>query len=280
MSRAARFSVSDAMASKALFEPFFRGPSWDLWRAIIKAAYAEPMTEAEVALFRTVADRDPPDRRVRELVAVAGRGAGKDSIASLLAVVAALNFDRRGKLRPGERAVVMCLAVDRSQAGIVFRYIQAYFDAIPALASLVISSTRSSISLRNGVDIEVYPNSYKAVRGRTLLAVIFDELAFWCDEHSALPDIETYAAVTPGLGRVENSMLIMISTAHRRAGLFINAGSVISARIKMMSLLCAARRRNSIRHMMLRRLRVSLRRIRSFMAPNIFRNGGMIYRPS
>ena len=83
----------------------------------------------------------------------------------------------------------------------------------------MLSSTRSSISLSNGVDIEVYPNSYKAVRGRTLLAVIFDELAFWCDEHSALPDIETYAAVTPGLGRVEDSMLIMISTAHRRAGL-------------------------------------------------------------
>lgn len=33
----------------------------------------------------------------------------------------AINFDPRGKLRPGEKATVMCLACDRSQAGIVSR---------------------------------------------------------------------------------------------------------------------------------------------------------------
>jgi hypothetical protein len=70
-----------------LLEPFFRGPSWNMWRAVIKAAFAEKMTEAETDLFRSVADRDPPTKRVREFVTVAGRGAGKDSIASLLAVL-------------------------------------------------------------------------------------------------------------------------------------------------------------------------------------------------
>jgi hypothetical protein len=37
-------SVSDAMASPLLFGPFFRGPSWDMWRAVLKAAAAEPMS--------------------------------------------------------------------------------------------------------------------------------------------------------------------------------------------------------------------------------------------
>src|ERR1700731_2517908 len=109
------------------------------------------MTAAEIAQFHTVAERDPPTKRVRELTCAVGRGGGKDSIASLLAVCAAINFDPTGKLRPGERATVACIACDRSQAGIVFGYIRAYFDAIPALRALVVDQRQASIDLSNGV---------------------------------------------------------------------------------------------------------------------------------
>ena len=211
--------VSDAMGSEYLFEPFFRGSSWNAWSAVIKAAHAEPMTDDEFATFRAVAERDPPTKRVREFIAAAGRGAGKDSIASLLATVAAINFDPRGKLRPGERAICMCLAVDRSQASIVFNYIASYFDTIPALRKLVTERRATSISLSNGVDIEVHTSSFRSVRGRTLLCAIFDECAFWADENSASPDTEIYNAVTPGLARMPGSQLIMISSVHKRSGL-------------------------------------------------------------
>ena len=60
-----------------------------------------------------------------------------NSIATVIAAVMAVNFDSRGKLRPGERAVVMLLAVDREQAKIAFNYIAALFREIPALAKLV-----------------------------------------------------------------------------------------------------------------------------------------------
>jgi hypothetical protein len=212
-------SASEAMASDLLFGRYFAGASWDRWRAVIKAAFAEPLTDAELGLFREVASRDPPSRRVKELAAIVGRGGGKDSIASLIATCAAINFDPRGKLRPGETATVMCLACDRAQAGIVFRYIKAYFETIPALRSLVIDWGSESIELRNGVIIEVHTNNFRAVRGRSLLCVIFDELAFWRDENFASPDVEVHGAVTPGLGRVPHSMLIMISSAHKRSGL-------------------------------------------------------------
>jgi hypothetical protein len=86
-------SVSQALASEKLFAPHFAGPSWNTWRAVIKAMYAEPMTAAELEIFRSVADRNPPTKLVREMVAVAGRGAGKDSVASLIASVTAVNFD-------------------------------------------------------------------------------------------------------------------------------------------------------------------------------------------
>jgi hypothetical protein len=128
-------------------------------------------------------------------------------------------FDPRGKLRPGEKAVVMLLAVDRAQAGVAFSYIRGYFEEVPALAKLVKHIDADSIELRNRVCIEVHTNSYRAVRGRSLLCVICDEVAFWRSEDSASPDVETAGAVQPGLARIKNSMLILISTAHRRSGL-------------------------------------------------------------
>jgi hypothetical protein len=81
------------------------------------------------------------------------------------------------------------------------------------------SIDRDGIELRNGVVIEVHTNSYRSVRGRTIVCAIFDEVAFWRDENSATPDAEVAGAVAPGLARVSGSMLILISTAHRRAGL-------------------------------------------------------------
>jgi hypothetical protein len=210
-------SATDALTSPKLFAPFFAGDSWNLWRAVIKAMNAEPMNAAETALFRSVAERDPPAKPVHELVAVAGRGGGKDSVASLLGTTAAVNF--HGKLRPGERAVVMCLACDREQAKIVYNYIRAYFEQIPALAKMVMRITDDTIELRNHVDIEVHTNSYRSVRGRSLLCAIFDEVSFWRSEDSASPDFEVAGAIQPALARVPGSTLILISSAHKRSGL-------------------------------------------------------------
>jgi hypothetical protein len=41
----------------------------------------------------------------------------------------------------------------------------------------------------------VHSNSFRTVRGRTLVATVFDEVSFWKDETSATPDIEMYRAV-------------------------------------------------------------------------------------
>ena len=130
----------------------------------MKGAFAEPMNESELEMFNTVAERKPPAQPVKELVCAVGRGGGKDSIASFLATYLAASFDPRGKLRPGEKAYVLCLAVDKSQATIAFCYIKGYFEKLPALAALVTNVGPSSISLRNGVTIEVIVNSYRSVR--------------------------------------------------------------------------------------------------------------------
>jgi hypothetical protein len=180
-------SATEAMASPHLFGPYFDGPSWAVWHAVNKAVFGEPMTAGDIAAFKGVAGgRAPPPGRVREFVAAIGRGGGKDSYASFLAAHLAITFDPRSRLRPGERAYVLCIACDKEQAAISFGYIRGLFEQIPALAAMATIGT-SSIELTNGVTIQIIVNSHRAVRGRSILACIFDEAAFFRSDDSANP---------------------------------------------------------------------------------------------
>jgi hypothetical protein len=211
-----------AISDSALLEPYFRGPSWQTWRAILRAAYCEPLSDDELALFRAVAGgRDPPSTPVKELIVIAGRRSGKDSIASAIASAAAC-VDYRPDLRPGERASILCLAVDREQARIVHRYIAGYFREIPLLQPLLQREDDESLLLANGVEIVIATNSFRSVRGRTIACAILDEAAFWRDEDFANPDTEVYNAIRPGMVTLPNAILVIITTAYRKAGLACN----------------------------------------------------------
>jgi hypothetical protein len=110
-----------------LFAPWFEGTSWDAWRVILKAAFAIPLNAAELEVFHALAgDRPPPERQVRELWIVAGRRAGKDSVASLIAAYVAAFFSENDRLRPNERALVLNLATDRDQAKICLNYSRSF----------------------------------------------------------------------------------------------------------------------------------------------------------
>src|SRR6185437_6161406 len=136
--------IISTMDDSRLFEPWFRGPSWDGWRAVLKAAFALPMTDGEIKFFRAVAERDPPPRRVREAWFIVGRRGGKDSIASLIGAHAAAMFDQQDRLRPGERALVACMAGDKDQARIVLDYTRAYFGESALLRQLVEKDERAN----------------------------------------------------------------------------------------------------------------------------------------
>jgi hypothetical protein len=125
-------NIVEALEDQNLFGPWFSGPSWATWKSVLKGAFCIPMMPDELKLFRAVAQRDPPKRRVRELWAVVGRRGGKDSIASGVACFASGFIDYRKILRPGEAASVLCLAVDKAQASIVQKYTQSYFTKIPS----------------------------------------------------------------------------------------------------------------------------------------------------
>jgi hypothetical protein len=86
-------SIIDTLDDPALFQRWFEGPSWNAWRVILKAAFWIPLDDTELETFHTLAgDRAPPERQVKELWIIAGRRAGKDSIASAIAAQSPASF--------------------------------------------------------------------------------------------------------------------------------------------------------------------------------------------
>jgi hypothetical protein len=79
--------------------------------------------------------------------------------------------------------------------------------------------SRRARQAATGREIVIATNSYRAVRGRSVLVSIFDECAFWQDERTARPEVETYRAVRPSLMRLAGAMLVDISTPHKKSGL-------------------------------------------------------------
>jgi hypothetical protein len=194
--------------------------SWRTWQTILKAAFAEALTDEERSLFALVAgDRAPPSKRVRELWAgPIGRRSGKSRMAAAVAVHIAALTDHRARLVPGEIGTVAVIAASRDQANTVFNYIRGFLMASPLLAGQVASIGRDEIMLHGDICISVVTNSYRVARGMTLLACIGDEVSYWRDESAALADVETYRAVLPSLV-ASGGMFVGISTGYRRAGL-------------------------------------------------------------
>jgi hypothetical protein len=194
--------------------------SWSAWIAVLRGAYGLPLSDEEQAIFASVAgNRAPPSRRVRELWCLVGRRGGKSRMAAALAVYEACFVPH--KLAAGETGFVLVLAASKDQAHVVHDYVRGFLRESPVLRKEIESETAGEIRLRSGVIIAVHANSFRSIRGKTMLACIFDEVSFWRDETSSAPDIETYRAVLPAL-MTTKGILIGISTPYRKIGLLFN----------------------------------------------------------
>jgi hypothetical protein len=208
---------------EALSDPLLLGSalgdiaSWRVWIAVLRAAFGLSLSRDQRAIFASVADsRPPPTHRVDELWVVAGRRSGKSRIAAAVATFLAVFGKHR--LARGEVGHVLVLAASQAQAQTVFGYCEAFLQSSPILRQEIVSTTQSEIRLRNSVTIAIHTNSFRSTRGRTLLAVVGDEMAFWRSDESANPDIEVFRAVHPSL-LASGGMLISISTPYRKTGL-------------------------------------------------------------
>jgi hypothetical protein len=211
-------TIDDALSDPTLLGAALGDPdTWQTWRCVLKAAFGLALNRQEARAFAAVAgSRAPPTQRVRELWAIVGRRGGKSRMAALIAVYLACFVKYR--LAAGERGLVLVLAASTEQAKVVFGYAKAFLTESPVLRQEIEAITRNEIRLRNGISIAIHSNSFRTIRGRTLCAAIFDEIAVWRDETSAVPDVETYTAVLPAL-LTTGGVLVAISTGYRRQGL-------------------------------------------------------------
>lgn len=216
-------TYAEACRDPHLFGSWFEGPTWATWRVIDKALFGEPLTDDELATFHTLTGRDEaPSLPADEAWFICGRRSGKDvkaaSLAVFLATFGAELYGYRSRLAAGERGVVQCLAVDRDQAKVVLGYVRAFLD-MPIFKRMVVSDTADGIELTNGLAIEITTNDRRRVRGRTVVAAIFDEVAFWQGDGSANADLDIYRAVKPAMVTIPGAMLIGISSPYARRGL-------------------------------------------------------------
>lgn len=216
-------TFAEACTDPQLFGSWFAGDSWAVWRVIDKALFGEPLDAAELAIFTEITGRtEAPTEPSTEAWFVCGRRSGKDvkasALAAWLATFGAEQMGFLGNLVPGETGVVQLIAVDRKQAKVCLGYLKAYF-AKPLLAQMVAKSTAEGVELTNGLAIEITTNDVGSTRGRTVVAAVFDEVAFWSSDDSANPDQAVYNAVKPAMVTIPGAMLIGISSPYARRGL-------------------------------------------------------------
>jgi hypothetical protein len=215
--------MRQALDDPALLGATLVGDSWAAWRVLLIAAMGERLTRAERALFAKLTGRSrEPGNRVEELWAVIGRRGGKSRAMSVLAAYLGALCAHSDRLAPGETGIVLCIAPDQKQAGIVLNYCEAAFRAAPILAQLIANRTSDTLELTTGISIEVRASSFRRLRGPTYIAVLADEAAFWHSDESANPDTEILNAVRPGLSTT-GGMLVCASSPYARRGELWNA---------------------------------------------------------
>ena len=211
----AEVSVLDVLDGP--FAAAFPRETWAPWRAFLAAAFGLGLEGEALETYRAHTGRtDSPAAPAKEVWCVAGRRGGKSRIAAVCAVY--LSCFRRYRLAPGETGVLMVIAVDKTQAKVVFSYIRALVAAVPMLAKMVTGETAESIELANRTRIEVRAGSFRSVRGASVIAAILDEVAFMRDEASAEADIELYRALKPAMATT-GGLLVGISSPYARRGL-------------------------------------------------------------
>ena len=216
-----QISLRAALEDPELLGTALQGHSWHAWRALLLAAVGEPLRADELATFKQFTGREEaPTARCDELWCVVGRRGGKSHAMAVLAVYLAALCDYRAVLARGETGVTLLIAPDKKQAAVLLGYAEGVLQSTPMMAQLLAGRTADTLTLTNGITIEVRAASFRRIRGVTCVAVLADEVAFWLSEESTNPDVEILNAARPALATTHGPLIAISSPYARRGALW------------------------------------------------------------
>jgi hypothetical protein len=212
-------AIVDVCRDPAFFGDWFRDEaSWANWFVFLKALFGLPMTDSELAAFKQFTGRTTPrPEGYFDASVVVGRRGGKSLCLAAISAWLATFADWSPYLVKGERASIVILAASKDQAGTIFGYLRDMLS-VEAFEGLITRETNQLLELGNGVAIEVTTANFRTVRGRTIVAALCDELAFWRNEDDANPDHEIVAALRPAMATVRGARLLKASSPYSRRG--------------------------------------------------------------
>jgi hypothetical protein len=199
---------TDIRRDPNLLGQFFGDNCWFAWNTIDKVISGLQLNEKELELYKQLSQRETLPQRVREFWAPIGRRGGKSRNAAFWAFKSAFFTHWSQVLPPGERGYVMMVYPGRRQGRVSLDYLRAFIDSNEMFRSMVERETKESIYLRNNIVLEIATCSFLSLRGYTIVTAICDELAFWRNEQSAIPDKEILTALRPAMATVPTSLLI------------------------------------------------------------------------
>ena len=151
-----RISLRQSLQDPNLLGGALSGDSWGSWRALLIAAMGEELSADEREIFTKLTGRvREPLQRVDQFAAVIGRRGGKSRAIATLATYIAGLCDHSDALVPGERGVLLCVALDQRVAKIILDYAEASFERSPILKQLIANRTADALELTNGISLEV-----------------------------------------------------------------------------------------------------------------------------
>lgn len=182
------------------------------------AAAVEPGANAQSIYERCTGRSTWPSIQARLVSLIVGRRGGKSYITAVIGIY--LACCRRYRLKLGTKGMVMILARDKEQAGVIRGYILAFLKAVPELnQTFADDPTLKLIELSNGITIEVRAAGDAGTRGYTVVAALADEIAFWpTDAESAKQDKKVLRALRPSMLGIKNAMIVMLSSPYAKRG--------------------------------------------------------------
>jgi hypothetical protein len=182
------------------------------------AAAVEPGADVPTIYQRCTGRMTWPEVQARLVSLIVGRRGGKSYITAVIGIY--LACCRRYKLKLGTKGMVMILARDKEQAGVIRGYILAFLKAVPELSTMFADDpTLKLIELSNGITIEVRAAGEAGTRGYTVVAALADEIAFWpTDAESAKQDKKVLRALRPSMLGIKNAMIVMLSSPYAKRG--------------------------------------------------------------